>query len=482
MYLLGLTIVIGGQYFSWNAGLAAGFWNCFGAVMITGTGYLCLCTCLAEMVSALPFSGGAYGFVRMSVGPFLGFLAGCCESIQMILYVASSVIPLGEMLTSIFGTSVWIEPIWWIIFYITSLAINLFGASVFWRFNRFIGITSLALILLYIIISIPNARFTDYAINGNDVPQSEMKPVNFFEYLPQATWLFIGVEMIPLTSTDCRNRAREVLPGALVACIVTLFLTGIGVLFTSCSQYPGTAALSTELQPLNYGFSKVLKMSFNLSTVLSIPATYATAFGFMFAFGRQMSSMSASGLTFYKLSAKYSTSQVPYMALLAGSLLSFIVALSVWFLDTTFVNDLFKICAMGAYMVYTLILISYIVFAYKYSGIKRRFRNPVGVAAAVLGIVIFLLLLASVMGFSREHHYASIIFIFGYFFVMSFLYFSYVRKYQRFSAEEQTILFTGYVINGEYFRDAAWYHHAFPLTSMLILYCMVIYSKYQQSR
>ena len=55
--LLGIAIVIGGQFFSWNVSLAAGFWECLLGLILTGMGYLCLVLCMAEMNSALPFSG-----------------------------------------------------------------------------------------------------------------------------------------------------------------------------------------------------------------------------------------------------------------------------------------------------------------------------------------------------------------------------------------------------------------------------------------
>jgi amino acid transporter len=57
IYILGITIVIGGQIFSWNVGLAGGLWEAFVAMVVTGIGFLFLVLCLSEMTSALPFSG-----------------------------------------------------------------------------------------------------------------------------------------------------------------------------------------------------------------------------------------------------------------------------------------------------------------------------------------------------------------------------------------------------------------------------------------
>lgn len=58
VWALGITAVIGGQYFAWNAGFAAGFGSCCITFALIGSAYLCLVLSLAEMTSGLPFEGG----------------------------------------------------------------------------------------------------------------------------------------------------------------------------------------------------------------------------------------------------------------------------------------------------------------------------------------------------------------------------------------------------------------------------------------
>jgi amino acid transporter len=74
IWALGITIVIGGQMFSWNESLISGFGSTFISVFLIGTAYICLCLCNAEMTSALPFAGGAYGLARVTLGLYPGFL------------------------------------------------------------------------------------------------------------------------------------------------------------------------------------------------------------------------------------------------------------------------------------------------------------------------------------------------------------------------------------------------------------------------
>jgi amino acid permease len=57
IWALGITIVIGGQYFNWNLGLSAGFGSYAIATLLIGIAYICLCFCTSELSSALPFAG-----------------------------------------------------------------------------------------------------------------------------------------------------------------------------------------------------------------------------------------------------------------------------------------------------------------------------------------------------------------------------------------------------------------------------------------
>jgi amino acid transporter len=57
IWALGITIVCGGQYFSWNEGLAGGFGSYMVATILMGLAYTFLCLCTAELSSTLPFAG-----------------------------------------------------------------------------------------------------------------------------------------------------------------------------------------------------------------------------------------------------------------------------------------------------------------------------------------------------------------------------------------------------------------------------------------
>jgi hypothetical protein len=57
VWALGITIVIGGQYFAWNAGLSAGFGTFLVATVLIALAYVSLINCIAELSGAFPFAG-----------------------------------------------------------------------------------------------------------------------------------------------------------------------------------------------------------------------------------------------------------------------------------------------------------------------------------------------------------------------------------------------------------------------------------------
>ena len=63
-----------GQYSGWNSGYQAGFGSFSIAYISTGIAYIMLIFCIAEMTSALPFAGGAWGKITLNKPKILLFL------------------------------------------------------------------------------------------------------------------------------------------------------------------------------------------------------------------------------------------------------------------------------------------------------------------------------------------------------------------------------------------------------------------------
>jgi ethanolamine permease len=176
--------------------LIDGFWEVYGTILLMVIGFWCLTMCLGEMASALPFNGGMYGFIRLTMGSFAGFIVGATETLQNVLCVSVSVHPLGEMLTELTGSPRHYEPIYWVIFYALALMICLSGDRVLWSFIRVFGALFLVLTAVYIFGSIGVADFEKYVVHSSTDPV--FRTVQLVQVLPSAAWFFIGMESLPL--------------------------------------------------------------------------------------------------------------------------------------------------------------------------------------------------------------------------------------------------------------------------------------------
>ncbi|EQC29173.1 hypothetical protein SDRG_13046 [Saprolegnia diclina VS20] len=249
LYALGITIVVGGQYFSWNAGLVAGFYSYLGATLLMGVAYCCMALCLAEISSALPFAGGAYGIARCSLGFYLGFMIGCCETLEYIAYVASSVLTLGDMLTMLLPALGPARPALWLLIYALALSLHLAGGAVFWRANRVLAFLALLIIVAYILGSLAVTSPTANA-SSDALYRFEFRQV--LKQMPESAWFFVGIESLNMASDDVAN-PRQQIPRAQLLCVLTLTILGISVLSTSSFVAPGVTALATAAVPFNNG-------------------------------------------------------------------------------------------------------------------------------------------------------------------------------------------------------------------------------------
>lgn len=442
IFLLGITIVIGGQVFSWNASLQAGFWESFLGMVLTGFSYIVYVCCIAEMTSALPFSGGSYGFARVCLGPYFGFLVGCCEAMQNIAYVSSAAVPLAWMFSIVFQSDKAYEPAYFVLFYVSAVAVNVIGGNVFWWFCRIIGAISLIITVLYIIGTSYNGDFSKFS--GSQVINYPFNGSNFMTYLPLCAWYYIGVESLPLACVDCNNPSKE-LPFGMVLCVVVLFLTAIGVFFTSVSQNPGIDELGSAFLPMNYGFQQSFGWSYDQVTWLALPASYATGFGFIFMYGRQMCSMSRSGLLPKFLQHRTQSANSPYVALTVGSVLSVFGLLVVYFIDTSYLNQVFYVCVLSSYSTNVAVFLCYFIFRKRYAHLNRPFVSPFGYFGAVYGIIVYSLGMISILGFQTDQ--IPLIVMSIYLTVLTAYYYFYGFQAQKLSEEEQKILFKAYVIN-----------------------------------
>ncbi|EGZ17999.1 hypothetical protein PHYSODRAFT_501600 [Phytophthora sojae] len=274
--------------------------------------------------------------------------------------------------------------------------------------------------------------------------------------LPLAGWFFVGVEALSLSS-DQVDQPKKIVPIAQVSCVLTLFAISLFVYFVTASLPPGLASLPTELVPFNRGFTLMFNIPHHVATILSLPATYATAFGFMWCYGKLIAAMAMSRLLPKFLSKTTKEHESPYGALIAGSAVSYGLCIVSYFVPAVGKN-LFRICILSAFMSYTGQCIGYISLKRNYKNIKSsEFQSPFGVAGAVYSMTIWILATIAVVAF-QDNDGVEIIAFGVTVTLLTLFYFGYSRTRQTFSAAENRVMLVAHVTKFNVKKVAAGRH------------------------
>jgi ethanolamine permease len=417
LWALGVGAVISGHYSGWNFGLAPGG---FGGILIAGliimVMYWGLIFSIAEMSPALPHTGAAYSFARSAMGPWGGFLTGLAENIEYVLTPAVIVFFIGSYLTGIFETPAHYQPLYWLGAYLVFLFLNLRGVELSFRVSVLVTLGALAVLAVFWISALPHFDFSRWALNIAAGPDG--KPVelpqgggSFLPFgwagalaaLPFAVWLFLAIEQLPLAAEETHDPKQE-MPRGLILGMSTLVISAFLIMFLNSSigsvepaRMHGAFTLSTSSWPLLDGFN--ITTGGTLAKVLSLLAVIGLIASFhtiIYAYGRQIYSLSRAGYFPQTLSVTHGTLKTPNRSLVAGTLLGFTVMLIVWFSGgaarsgTWIGGTLLNMAVFGAMLSYALQAFSFIRLRQKMPDIVRPYRSPLGIPGAALTILIAL--------------------------------------------------------------------------------------------
>ena len=420
LWALGVGAVISGQFSGWNLGFAlGGFGGLFWAAIIIAVMYFGLVFCLAEMSPALPHTGGAYSFARSAMGPWGGFVTGLAENIEYVLTPAVVIFFAGSYLTNIFHTPAAAQPIWWLAGYVVFIGLNIMGVETSFRVTVIITVLALAVLAIFWVSALPHFDYSRWALNIGAGPDG--KPVElpdgkgpFLPFgwggvlacLPFAVWLFLAIEELPLASEETHDPKRD-MPRGIIAGMVTLFVSAILILFlnagvgsTGPDKMHGAFSLGTSAEPILDGFR--VTIGGNIATILALFAVIGLIASFhtiIFAYGRQIYSLSRAGYLPQFLSVTHSSRRTPDTALIFGGVLGFVVMTVVYYAfgadqaTSTIGGVLLNMAVFGAMISYALQGLSFLLLRVRFPNIPRPYRSPLGSAGAVVTIVIALVTL-----------------------------------------------------------------------------------------
>jgi len=395
LWALGVGAVISGDFFGWNFGLAAGgFGGLFLATVIITVMYAGLCFSIAEMAAALPHTGGAYSFARSAMGPWGAYVTGLAENMEYILTPAVIVVGIGGYLGAIFGTPTDVEPLWWLAAYALFVGLNVAGVEITFRFTVLITALALGVLLVFWIAAIPHfdlAWALDIEPDRGRSVLLPKGPAGVLSALPFAIWFFLAIEQLPLAAEEAHTPARD-LPRGLVYGLLTLVVAAFLTLFLNTGMAPGAAVLGSSDEPLFHGFKTIFGegLGARLLALVAVTGLVASFHSIIFAYGRQIFSLSRAGYFPRWLSRTHPHRKTPHVALLVGAALGFAVAYGIHSLGAEHPVGavLLNMAVFGAVIAYALQMLSYILLRIRLPDIERPYRSPLGVPGAVAALLI----------------------------------------------------------------------------------------------
>jgi ethanolamine permease len=405
LWALGVGAVISGQFSGWNLGFAFGGWGgMFIATVIITIMYFGLTFSLAEMSPAMPHTGGAYSFARTAMGPWGGFLTGLAENVEYILTPAVVVFFIGTYMSAILGTPDAVQPLYWVAGYIIFAGLNYLGVELSFRVTLVVTIAALACLVVFYISAIPNIDFTRWAMNvgpeNTELPEGggPFLPMGWhgvLACLPFAVWLYLAIEQLPLAAEESVDPKRDMPKGILLG-MTTLAISAFLVLYLNPSIIGvGAHKLGSSGEPVLDGFKAIfgegIAKGLALVAVLGLVASFHSI---IYAYGRQIYSLSRAGYFPTWLSVTHGVRKTPHIALFAGSLVGLSVMLVVWYTvgadkRGAFIGGtLLNMAVFGAMFSYLMQGLSFIRLRQKFPNMERPYKSPLGIAGAGLTVLI----------------------------------------------------------------------------------------------
>ncbi len=163
-------------------------------------------------------------------------------------------------------------------------------------------------------------------------------------------------------------------------------------------------------------------------TLAALAGLIASFHTIIFAFGRQIYSLSRAGYFPRVFSLTHPTRKTPHVALVAGSAIGYLAALVVYDLpsDSAVGATLLNMAVFGAVISYGLQMASFVLLRIRRPDIERPYRSPLGVPGAAIAGLIALVTFATLF---LVPTYRPVIIGVGIWYALGLLYFAVIARH-----------------------------------------------------
>ncbi|KDO15757.1 hypothetical protein SPRG_18705 [Saprolegnia parasitica CBS 223.65] len=180
-----------------------------------------------------------------------------------------------------------------------------------------------------------------------------------------------------------------------------------------------------------------------MAMILSIPATFATIFGFILAYANILSALANSKLLPGWIGAVHPRFHTQANALIVGSVLGYLLCFCVTY-SPTLGTELFNICMFFGFSAYLAQCVGYLYLKREFSHLPRSFTSPVGKLGVYYAAVVWSMNWISIVCCQKNATFLLSV-VSCILTLLVIYYLGYAKHRQTFSDDERKILFFAHV-------------------------------------
>ncbi len=386
LWAIAVGLVISGDYFGWNYGLAAG--GPVGMMIATALVtlmYVCFIFSFTELSSAIPHSGGPFAFSKRGLGRAFGVAAGMATLVEFVFAPPAIARAIGA----------------YVHFRIPSVSVNAIAIGAFGVFCG-LNILGVAIAATFELVITAAAAFelclffflTGPSVDAGRIFQAPLLPFGafgIFAAIPFAIWFYLGMEGVAMSAEEVKDPARDI-PRGYMAGIGTLVVLASGTLICTSGVLPWPELVKDD-SPLPKTLATVLSPGHpmtHLMIYLGLFGLIASFHGIIMGASRQVFALAREGHLPLRLARLHPRFGTPIAAIVAPCAIGALLVL------TERTDELITLSVLGAVTVYLASMLSLFALRRKEPDLHRPFRAPFYPVFPALALALAGLALAAV--------------------------------------------------------------------------------------
>lgn len=386
LWAIAVGLVISGDYFGWNYGLAQGGPVGMGLATLAVTLlYVCFIFSYTELSTAIPHAGGPFAFAQRAFGPWGAYLAGAFTLLEFLFAPPAIARAIGS----------------YVHFRVPALPVDAVAVGAFVVFGTVnaLGVSIAATFELVVTVLATFELALFFGLTAPHVQASQLlaRPLlphgwaGVFTALPFAIWFYLGLEGVAMSAEEVVDPKRTI-PRGYLAGITTLVTLALGTLVCTCGVLPWPELVRDD-SPLPHALARVLSPGHpmtHLMVYLGLLGLVASFHGIVMGCSRQVFALAREGLIPRGLAALHPRLQTPVRAIA----LSAVVGMGATLSGRT--DALITLSVLGALGVYAVSMAAVLRLRRTEPALERPFRAPLHPVLPLVAVALSAVAFASV--------------------------------------------------------------------------------------